>query len=225
MFDHTTIWKCIDRLAQEHGYSPSGLAQKAGLDSTTFNKSKRTAKNGKQRWPSTESIAKILSVTATPMSDFLDLGKDERQSTSNTGKESFPVITFSKVMTGEYFSATGTPKEAKWEEILIPFSSDGLEDQAKDCMIYTIHMDTTSYEPAYREDDVLVIATGTHIHENDRVLIKTADQGYLIAQIQDMDRRSIDILDLNRDTQTQTVPRTIPRSEISWIANILWAGQ
>ncbi len=73
MFTHTQIWQGIDRLASSHGYSPSGLAKLAGLDATSFNKSKRKSPEGKPRWPSTESIAKILSVTNSTMSDFVTL--------------------------------------------------------------------------------------------------------------------------------------------------------
>ena len=73
MFTHDQIWQAIDRLAQSHNYSASGLAKKAGLDPTTFNKSKRLSADGKPRWPSTESISKILAVTGASMSEFLSL--------------------------------------------------------------------------------------------------------------------------------------------------------
>lgn len=73
MYSHDDIWRAIDRLAQSFGYSPSGLAKKAGLDPTTFNKSKRLSADGKARWPSTESIAKILAVTGASLSDFYEL--------------------------------------------------------------------------------------------------------------------------------------------------------
>ena len=70
MFTHKEIWNAIDRLAEEKGYSASGLAKQAGLDPTTFNKSKRTSADGKPRWPSTESISKILNVTGSRLSDL-----------------------------------------------------------------------------------------------------------------------------------------------------------
>ena len=73
MFTHSDIWNGIDRLAQSSGYSPSGLARQAGLDPTAFNKSKRFSKDGKPRWPSTESISKILAATDVTMSDFISL--------------------------------------------------------------------------------------------------------------------------------------------------------
>lgn len=71
MLTHDHIWQSIDRLAREHGYSPSGLAKKAGLDPTAFNRSKRVSGDGKPRWPSTESIAKILAATGATTEHFL----------------------------------------------------------------------------------------------------------------------------------------------------------
>ncbi len=71
MFTHSQIWSGLDQLAKSKGYSPSGLAKIAGLDPTSFNKSKRISPDGKPRWPSTESLAKVLSVTETTMSNFV----------------------------------------------------------------------------------------------------------------------------------------------------------
>jgi phage repressor protein C with HTH and peptisase S24 domain len=72
MLKHADVWRAIDRLAQEHGMSPSGLARKAGLDPTTFNKSKRITREGRPRWPSTESISKILAATESTLAQFVD---------------------------------------------------------------------------------------------------------------------------------------------------------
>ena len=67
MFRHADIWNAIDRLAREKGFTASGLARRAGLDPTTFNRSKRVTRDDKQRWPSTESIAKILEATSATL--------------------------------------------------------------------------------------------------------------------------------------------------------------
>ena len=56
------IWDAIDKLAKQNGLSLSGLAKKSGLDPTIFNKSKRLRHDGKKRWPSLESLNKILTV-------------------------------------------------------------------------------------------------------------------------------------------------------------------
>ena len=67
---HEDVWRAIERFANEHGMSCSGLAKCSGLDPTTVNKSKRWSKEGQPRWPSTNSISKILSSTGASIEDF-----------------------------------------------------------------------------------------------------------------------------------------------------------
>ena len=67
---HEDVWRAIERFATEHGMSCSGLAKCSGLDPTTFNRSKRWSKEGQPRWPSTNSISKILSSTGASIQDF-----------------------------------------------------------------------------------------------------------------------------------------------------------
>ncbi len=73
MLTHKAMGRGIDLLAAKNQLSASGLAKRAGLDPTTFNKSKRTTKQGKPRWPSTESLSKILDATQTTMGEFVAL--------------------------------------------------------------------------------------------------------------------------------------------------------
>src|SRR3954453_21649847 len=70
---HDDIWRALDALAAEHGLSASGLARKAGLDATAFNPSKRIGADGRSRWPSTESVAKVLGATGTGFAEFAPL--------------------------------------------------------------------------------------------------------------------------------------------------------
>ncbi len=88
MLSHDDIWNALDRLAAAFGYSPSGLAKQAGLDPTSFNKSKRVSPDGKPRWPSTESIAKVLSVTGATMSEFITLV--EQDASGSKRKKALP---------------------------------------------------------------------------------------------------------------------------------------
>ena len=67
---HADVWFAIDSFAKDHKVSCSGLAKRSGLDATTFNKSKRWSKEGQPRWPSTNSISKILSSTGARIQDF-----------------------------------------------------------------------------------------------------------------------------------------------------------
>lgn len=67
---HDELWNGIRNLATEFNTSCSGLARAAGLDPTTFNQSKLLNKYGKNRWPTTYTIAKILDATGLSLSEF-----------------------------------------------------------------------------------------------------------------------------------------------------------
>ena len=73
MLTHGQIWAALDRLAERSGLSPSGLAKRSGLDPTTFNKSKRITADGRERWPSTESVSKALAATNSSIDTFVQL--------------------------------------------------------------------------------------------------------------------------------------------------------
>ncbi|MBR6364254.1 MAG: helix-turn-helix transcriptional regulator [Alphaproteobacteria bacterium] len=70
LMTHDDVWRAIERFAMEHGMSCSGLARCSGLDPTTFNRSKRWTKEGQPRWPSTNSISKILASTGASIQEF-----------------------------------------------------------------------------------------------------------------------------------------------------------
>ena len=74
---HANTWRAIDRIAAMHGLTTSGLARKAGLDPTTFNVSKRVSQTGKERWVSTETIAKVLRAIGQPAFLFFDALRDD----------------------------------------------------------------------------------------------------------------------------------------------------
>ncbi|MCB9963734.1 MAG: helix-turn-helix transcriptional regulator [Rhodospirillales bacterium] len=87
MFTHAKLWSAIDQLAQVNGYSASGLAKKAGLDPTSFNRSKRKGADGKLRWPSTESLSKVLAATNSTMAEFITLMGEKAVTTASTDQE------------------------------------------------------------------------------------------------------------------------------------------
>src|SRR6185436_6430437 len=98
MLTHNQIWTAIDRLAASAKLSPSGLAKKAGLDPTTFNKSKRVTPEGRQRWPSTESVAKALQATGTKFDVFVTLITDG----GKPAMQNVPLIGFAQAGTDEH---------------------------------------------------------------------------------------------------------------------------
>src|SRR5262245_32411249 len=80
MLTHGKVWSAIDSLAKRYGLAPSGLAKKAGLDPTSFNPSKRVTNEGRPRWPTTESVAKVLEATGASLDDFVALVEAQRNS-------------------------------------------------------------------------------------------------------------------------------------------------
>src|SRR3979411_890666 len=98
MLTHGQIWPALDRLAERSGLSPSGLAKRAGLDPTTFNKSKRITSDGRERWPSTDSAAKALAPTHNSIDSFVQLIGDSARTT-----QSLPRLGFARAASGGYF--------------------------------------------------------------------------------------------------------------------------
>src|ERR1700741_2795545 len=121
MLTHAQIWTALDRLAARAELSPSGLAKKAGLDPTTFNKSKRITPDGRPRWPSTESVAKSLAATGCSVDTFVQLIE------SGGGRpvtRAVPLIGFAEAGSGGYFDDGGFPTGTGWDEIPFPSVND-----------------------------------------------------------------------------------------------------
>src|SRR3546814_5299602 len=117
MLRHADIWKSFDLLAAKHGLSASGLARRAGLDPTTFNKSKRVGPDGRLRWPSTESVSKILEATGEPMGGFLALiGERARRGLARK----VPLLGYAQAGAAGYFDDAGYPAGIAWAEIEVP---------------------------------------------------------------------------------------------------------
>src|SRR5882672_8591910 len=101
---HSQVWTALDRLAERAGMSPSGLAKRSGLDPTTFNKSKRVTADGRERWPSTESVSKALAATNSSIDTFVQLIGD-----SPRAAQSVPLLGFAQAGAGGYFDDGGFP--------------------------------------------------------------------------------------------------------------------
>jgi hypothetical protein len=123
---HDDIWRAIETLAAEHGLSPSGLARKAGLDPTSFNISKRRTPDGKFRWPSTESLAKILQATGARLEDFTALvtGARTLPDARPKGRNKIPLIGMAQAGAEGFFDDGGYPAGAGWDEVELPTTAD-----------------------------------------------------------------------------------------------------
>ncbi len=218
MLTHDAIWAGIDRLAQSFGYSTSGLARRAGLDPTTFNKSKRIGPDGKPRWPSTESLSLILGVTGATMADFLELITDELE-TGRAGKKNprhvIPVIGYAQAGKNGFFDDAGYPAGSGWDSItLSEFDSGGTR-------VYALEVSGDSMEPLYRAGDRLIVAPGTAVRRGDRVIVKTTGGEVMAKELLRQTTTRIELRSFN----PQYADRALPASDIAWIARIVWVSQ
>lgn len=214
MLTHDQIWRAIDRLATTFGYSPSGLAKKSGLDPTSFNKSKRIGPDGKPRWPSTESISRILAATGATMSDFIALVQDFDQPPSLSS--SIPVIGFAQAGAKGFFDEEGYPEGDSWDEVHFPDFHAANEEG-----IYAIEVNGDSMEPVYRTGDILVISPKSKVRKGDRVVLKTHSGEVMAKEIVRQNTNLVEIKSINPEHEN----RKIPMNDVAWIARVIWVSQ
>ncbi len=209
MLTHAQIWAALDRLAVRGGLSPSGLAKKAGLDPTTFNKSKRVTPDGRPRWPSTESVSKALAATATPVENFVALIGDGARSVSR----SIPLIGLAEAGSGGFFDDGGFPVGSGWDEVPFPAPNDE--------HTYALEISGNSMEPAYRKGDIIIVSPAAPIRRGDRVVVKTRKGEVMVKQLTRRTAKTVELQSLNAEHPD----RSLAAAEVVWIARIVWASQ
>ena len=179
MLMHAQVWSAIDRRAARAGLSASGLARRAGLDPTTFNKSKRITPAGRARWPSTESIAKALAATGTTMETFVAL----TQNGDSAPPRGVPLLGFAEAGAGGYFDDGGFPAGTGWDEIAFPAVND---EHA-----YALAVFGQSMEPAYRNGDIIIVSPAAPVRRGDRVVVKTRSGEVMAKELKRQSAKSI----------------------------------
>jgi phage repressor protein C with HTH and peptisase S24 domain len=209
MLSHGQVWTAIDKLAERYGLSASGLARKAGLDATSFNRSKRVSPDGRQRWPSTESIAKILTATGATLQEFVALADPN----PSGGQATVPLVGWAQAGAGRLFTPDGMPAGAAWEEIEFPdFSAD---------KVFAIEVSGDSMQPLYRDGDVLIVSPTATLRKGDRVVVRLANGEVMAKELKRRTARTVELSSFNKEHEDRTVPMT----DVSWMARVLWARQ
>ena len=227
MFSHRQVWSAIDDLAALNDMSVSRLARNAGLDPTTFNKSKRTAPDGRQRWPSTESIAKILAVTNSTMEQFTELmTSGSRQFAQGLRRlsdgetlppayqvpQSVPLLGFAEAGTGGYFDDGGFPVGQGWDEVHFP-QPDGEN-------IYALEISGDSMLPLYRDGDRIIVAPGAALRRGDRVVVRTTGGEVMAKVLARQTASNIELESVNPEHEN----RTFQMDEVDWMERLLDLG-
>ncbi len=222
MLTHSQIWTAIDRLAAAHGLSASGLAKRAGLDATAFNRSKRVTADGHTRWPSTESIAKILAATGAGVEEFMALlgvsggtshGGFAEEAPPPPRARAIPHIGLAQAGKGGFFDDAGFPVGGGWDEILFP--------EVEDEHAYALEISGDSMRPVYRPGDIVVVSPAASLRKGDRVIVKTREGEVLAKELVRRTTRAVELRSLNPEYED----RTLAAADVVWIARIIWASQ
>jgi phage repressor protein C with HTH and peptisase S24 domain len=212
MLSHNAIWDAIDSAARRHGMSPSGLAKVAGLDATALNPSKRMSKDGRGRWPSTESIAKILEATGETFENFIAMGGAFIQASSQPGP-ALPLLGLAQAGAGGFFDPAGFPAGEGWDQVHLPAPNEP--------GVYALEVTGDSMLPLYRDGDRLVVSVNEQVRRGDRVVVRTKG-GEVMAKV--LARQTANVIELHSLNPLHP-PRLFDMKDVEWIARIIWASQ
>ena len=211
MFNHKQVWNAIDTIAERYGFSASGLAKKSGLDPTSFNPSKRNGPDGRPRWPTTESIARLLQASGAGIEEFTDLLTGRKGQPPK--RRHIPLLGLARAGKGGYFDDSGFPAGSGWDEIDVP----GVTDQNA----YALEITGDSMMPVYREGDTIIVSPSASIRKGDRVVVKTADGQVMAKIMQRQTAKTLELASINPDHVT----KVLDMKDVDWIARIMWASQ
>lgn len=207
---HTKLWTALDALAQRERLSPSGLARRAGLDATSFNPSKRFGPGhpGRPRWPSTESLTRVLETTGLSLSAFAALADDAERDAPTV-----PLLGMAQAGSEGFFDDAGLPSGEGWDQTDLPLPRPSL---------FSLQITGDSMAPLYRQGDrVLVDQDRTDVRKGDRVVVRTTTGETMAKEIANLTAKSVTLASINPAYE----PRVISRTDIDWIARILWVTQ
>ena len=207
---HARLWKAIDGLARREGLSASALARRAGLDAPSFNPSKRFGPGDppRPRWPSTESLTRILEATGVSLGEFADLARDapERPAT-------VPMLGLAQAGQDGFFDDAGLPIGDGWEQTELPRPRETL---------LSLRITGDSMAPVYREGDrIIVDREASDIRKGDRVVVRTTGGETLAKEVAGLTAQAVSLASIN----PAYAPRTVPRKDIVWMGRILWVSQ
>jgi phage repressor protein C with HTH and peptisase S24 domain len=212
---HEDIWRAIDTLAAENGLSASGLAKRSGLDPTTFNPSKRIMPDGRNRWPSTESVAKVLNATGASLEAFTSLVSGARTLASNAVRPArrIPLIGLAQAGGDGFFDDGGFPVGGGWDEVSLP--------EIADANAYALEISGDSMEPVYRDGDLVVVSPAAPIRRGDRVVLRSNKGEVMAKQLARRSARRVELKSLN----PQHPDYSFDLTEVAWLHRIIWASQ
>ena len=206
---HAKIWSTLDDLARREGISVSALARRAGLDATSFNVSKRfgPGEPARPRWPSTESLSRVLNVVGLSLAEFAVLADDGGKAPT------IPLLGMAQAGADGFFDDAGLPTGEGWDQTALPLPAPSL---------FSLEIKGDSMAPLYRQGDkVLVDCDRTDVRKGDRVVVRTTTGETMAKEIASLSAKSVTLNSINPAYE----PRVVARKDIDWMARILWVSQ
>jgi phage repressor protein C with HTH and peptisase S24 domain len=209
MVKHADIWLAIDRLAERSELSASALARRAGLDPTTFNKSKRITKQGHERWPSMESVVKAIDaadVTFHTYADFVDRDGAAKAQT-------VPLLGFAEDNALDFFDDSGIPTGDGCDAIPFP--------DARKEGYFARKVLGRSMEPAYHDGDLLILSRLAPLSAGDRIVLCMRDGECMAKEFRAETVKTIEVRSLGAGQAVATFQLT----DVKWRARVMWVRQ
>ena len=225
MLSHNQIWEALDRLAERHELTPSGLARARRPRPDLL----QQIETAFRRWAAALALDGIDRQGARrhgrehgAVYGFHAAGR--RLSKQPAGQQenafppqggSIPLLGFAQAGAGGFFDDGGFPAGQGWDVVDFPAAP------SQKAGVYALEVQGESMMPLYRDGDVLIVEPGAQVRRNDRVVVRTNEGEVMAKVLLRQSPRSIELLSLNPEHPN----RTLELSDVDWIARIIWASQ
>jgi phage repressor protein C with HTH and peptisase S24 domain len=173
--------------------------------------------DGRPRWPSTESLAKVLEATGASLDAFAQLVSGARALSSTASpppaNRRIPLIGLVQAGSGGFFDDGGYPVGGGWDEVSLP--------EIADPNAYALEISGDSMEPVFRDGDMVIVSPAAPIRRKDRVVVRTSRGEVMAKQLARRSARRVELQSLNPAHPDYS----FELGEIAWIHRIIWASQ
>ena len=166
---------------------------------------------GRPRWPTTESLAKVLEATGASLDDFVALVGEPHG--RRKVAQPIPLIGLTQAGAGGFFDDGGFPVGGGWDQIRFP--------KVEDENAYALEVTGDSMQPLYRDGDILIVSPNAQVRKGDRVVLRTTDGEVMAKVLVRRTAKTIELASVNPDHPNLV----FPVDRIDWIARIVWASQ
>ena len=146
-------------------------------------------------------------MTKVSLGDFARLARDA------AGADSVPLLGMAQAGGDGFFDDAGYPAGQGWERVDLPAPRDTL---------FSLRISGDSMLPLYREGDVVIVDRAlTRVRKGDRVVARTTGGEVMAKEITRLTAAKVEFSSIN----PAHPPRLMNRSDIDWMARILWVSQ